>query len=592
MPEHRVKGPDGKIYKVTAPDGATDDEIIAYARANARQEEPAQPERSTGDELLRQGGLFARYGINAALGLPALLTDAATGISNSLFGTHFKAQLPEVNRQLTRLGLPEPEGKGERIIGDVTTAIGGVGASAKAAQLGPEAVKKLFNDRLVTQILSAGTGQTASSITREEGGSQAAQVGAGIAGSLAPTAIQMAARGVFPNLTQAGRADTKGRLLNEAAGKQRDDVLKGLDQKKSYVPGEQPTAAQAASEANSPTFAALEREVTTKYRPDLRLGREQANEAARLDAVREVGGKPGALDSAINLRETTANQNYGKAYSTLINSDPELRAIFKDPFIRKEVPDALELLKGKPVGDNLTQFLQNVKIGLDQKLAKTGNDALSSAQKSATQESKDALLSWLDKRNPAYQTARETYAQQSVPVNQMQIGQLLESKLKAPLTGNERPAAFAQSLRDAPRTIKNANGGTYNLLEDVLSQQQMGRLQGIKSSLEREANVADQARLGSKAAQALLGEKTLEAPQLLDRAVTATRFVLEKVGVSTKNKTLAELAKDIQDPTLTAKLMREATPNQLAAMREVIKATLPAATLGNAQVKNANSEHY
>jgi hypothetical protein len=385
---------------------------------------------------------------------------------------------------------------------------------------------------------------------------------------------QAAMRGIAPNFTQRGREDQMGRLLNEAAGPQKSAVLSELDKNRSYVPGERPTTAQAASEANAPALAGIEKQVVNKYRPDLAMERTTENQAARLGAVQSIGKDEAALNAAMANRSTLAGQEYGAAKQVPVRGDPTLAKIMQDPFVKKEIPDAIDLMKGRPAKDNLTEFLQNVKIGIDQKLSKTGNDALSSAQEKAALEAKANILLWLDAKNPQYASARANFAQRSVPINQMQVGQYLEQKLSSPMS-TERPSMFAQAMRDAPRTIEKSAGVQYDNLSDVLTPKQVGLLGGVQSSLEREALANKQAVAGSQKASGLLGSafEPVSTPPLLLRAVTATRFVLEKIGIATKNKTLEELASKIQDPAIAAKLMREATPSQLAAMREVVKAT-------------------
>ena len=562
------------IVKNQDKKGSPEFDVVAKAYREAKgSPAPEVKEPSMGSELAHGAGLAVRAGANAVATIPAMLADAVTGVANQFMpeGKKFRAQLPALNELLTKYGIAEPRGSTERVASDVVTAMTGVGASAKAGQYAAPIAKELLTSGIGTQLSAAGLGSLAGGVTRESGGGPTAQLLASLAGSSLPAMSQIAVRGAFPNLTEAGRRDVKGRLLNEAAGEQKDKVLAGLDRKTRYVPGEQPTAAQSAVDAGAPAFAGLEKEVTGKYRPDLSFARDAENEAARLAAVRTVGKDSAALDAATNQRSALANFDYGVAKSAPIKGDPTLAVLLKDPFIKKEIPDALDLMKGRPAKDSLTEFLQYVKIGIDQKLAKTGNDALSSAQQRAAQDAKDNLLMWLDAKNPAYQTARENFAKRSTPINQMEIGQFLEDRLKAPLTGAERPGMFAKSMKELDLS--------------PLTPQQTGILGGVKSSLEREAMTTKQASEGAQKARGLLGENfsPTEPPPLLHRTITVARFALEKIGVSTKNKTLTELARDMQDPTISAKLMREATPSQLAAMNEVIKASALPTAMGAIQ---------
>lgn len=588
MASYTVTAPDGTKFKVTAPDDASEQEVLAYAKSqfgkqSVKQEQKAEP--SSVDELMRGAGLVVRAGANAVASVPAMMADAVTGVANQFLpeGKRFKAQMPALNKALTMLGIPEPRDAAERVLSDVVGAASGVGATAKAGQYAAPAVKELLTGGLGTQYAAASLGSLSGGLARESGAGPVGQTAATIGGSVIPAVAQVVSRGAFPNLTEAGRFDTKGRMLNEAAGKQKKEVLAGLDASKRFVKGEAPSSGQSAVDAGAPAFASLEKEVVQRYRPDLKFALDAENEAARLAAVRSVGKDKAALDAAIANRSTNAAREYQAAYSNQIKADPSLAIIFQDPFIKKEVPDALQLMKGRPVKDNLTEFLQNVKIGLDKQLSKKADDALSSAQKAATMEAKQNLMLWLENKNLPFEVARQNFAKRSEPINQMQIGQFLENKLTGPLTGGERPAMFAQALRDAPSTISKSTGGPrFENLGDVLTPRQVGLLGGVKSSLEREALTNQQATLGSQQARSIIGEtfSPTEPPPWLHRAITAARFALEKVGVATKNKTLNELAKEIQDPATAARLMREATPSQLEAMKTVVKATSAPTSIG------------
>lgn len=580
MATYEITSPDGKTWEVTAPDGASQEEVLAYAKKN--WEQPKQEAPKT-DSIGRQLGLTARSAIKGAAAIPAMMADAVGGVANTAQdallgqgkGYRFQQQLPALEALLTRAGLPEPSNAVERIVGDTASAGFGLGATAKAGQLAPTALKQLLTSDLGKQLASATAGTAASSTTREGGGGPGAQLTAAMLAGMLPTLVPGAVRAVAPNLTQAGRNETKGQILNEAAGPRKKQVLEGLAQSKQYVPGEKVTASLAASEAKAPAFNALEQEVVGKYRSDLAKSVDDTNIGARASAVDQVGGTKDALESAIASRASQASKDYQGAFKNTVKADPALAQIFSNPFIKKEVPDAIELMKAqnKPINQNLTEFIQNVKIGLDQKLSKTGNDALSSAQKNAVQGAKNDLMAWISNKNPDFNQARENFAQASRPINQMQIGQFLKDKLASPVTeSRERAGVFAQALRDAPRTIKKASGSTYENLDQVLEPKQVGLLGGVKSSLEREANVADLAKTGGQQARGILGAgfETVEPPNILHRAITITRSVLEKIGVSTKNKTLQELAVEMQDPAVTQRLMETASKDQKAAIAKVI----------------------
>ena len=46
MPKYRITSPDGRTFEVTAPDGASQDEVLAYAQANFDQGQSAASEQA------------------------------------------------------------------------------------------------------------------------------------------------------------------------------------------------------------------------------------------------------------------------------------------------------------------------------------------------------------------------------------------------------------------------------------------------------------------------------------------------------------------------------------------------------------------
>lgn len=145
----------------------------------------------------RQLGLTARAGIKGVLALPALAGDAV--------GMDTTAAL---DRNLTRIGLPEAENATERVVQDVAGGMAGQGGFMKAGEAlarsaGPVASKvgELLTAQRGLQTAGAATGTGAAGITRESGGGPVAQTVAGVAGAVSPIAATagapMAVRGIM-----------------------------------------------------------------------------------------------------------------------------------------------------------------------------------------------------------------------------------------------------------------------------------------------------------------------------------------------------------------------------------------------------------
>src|SRR5690606_14268321 len=95
-----------------------------------------------------------------------------------------------------RIGLPEPQGAQERVVGDVGEALTGTALTMGAgglANLGRSAagaasnrLANLFTAQPGLQSVSTATGAGAAGATREQGGGEGQQLAAGLIGGLSP----------------------------------------------------------------------------------------------------------------------------------------------------------------------------------------------------------------------------------------------------------------------------------------------------------------------------------------------------------------------------------------------------------------------
>lgn len=197
MATFRITAPDGSVYEITAPDDATQEQVLAYAKANYAQanpapaqpkpQQPAQPQRSGFDNLTRQVGLTARYGLEG-LGQAA---DIVAAPINSLTGGTNPSKSAE---QLSDwLGLPKPEGGLERVVGDATRMGFGAalpaGVAAKLTPMATSTVGKAVLTGLAenpsAQIGGGAGAGAASSAGKEMGLNEYGQMGMGLLGGVA-----------------------------------------------------------------------------------------------------------------------------------------------------------------------------------------------------------------------------------------------------------------------------------------------------------------------------------------------------------------------------------------------------------------------
>lgn len=154
-----VTAPDGKEYEITAPEGATQEQVLAYAQQNFNK--PAvQPQRTLAQEAGRQLGLTARAAITGATAVPAMLAEPVAAGVNLLAGRQVMASPTQgVQNLMTAAGLPQPQGTLERAVQTGASAMAGV--PAQAALSGTSAALAPLRQNLLQQTVAAGAGGTA-----------------------------------------------------------------------------------------------------------------------------------------------------------------------------------------------------------------------------------------------------------------------------------------------------------------------------------------------------------------------------------------------------------------------------------------------
>lgn len=163
---------------------------------------PPQP-RSFMQNVGRDFGLSGRYDLEGALTLPAAIADVPVGIYNAganlIQGKGNGYRFPEQNQALSgvldKLGFPQPETQGERLVGDVSRGVAGAGAGtglATALQGASSPIVASAARALAAnpakQAISGGLGGGAAGSAREAGLPPIVQMGAGLAAGAAPFA--------------------------------------------------------------------------------------------------------------------------------------------------------------------------------------------------------------------------------------------------------------------------------------------------------------------------------------------------------------------------------------------------------------------
>lgn len=356
--------------------------------------------------------------------------------------------------------------------------------------------------------------------------------GAGIgAGKVISGAGRIANAAAMP-LTKSGQEKIVGEVLRRAAGNNADDVVSRLRGATELVPGSMPTAAEVA---DSGGIAALQRAMSAAN-PDAYAHRGMSNNASRVEALRGIAGDEQAMQAAIAARKSATDPLYKAADSAVVTSDEQLREIMSrlpngtiaqaqeiarmtNRPIRfgADIPESsvatgrVDLATGRPVMQTTAaqnaQFtgrgIDLIKKAIDDVVNTNPTAAIGKNAKSAGLGVKQDLVNWADNAIPEYGQARQAWAEGTVPISQMQIGQELLNKLEPALVSyhpsgaqfRQAGSSFTNALNDVRgNLVKNATGGIKRNLEDVMKPEQMATLNGIGADLSRSAAAADMGR--------------------------------------------------------------------------------------------------
>jgi hypothetical protein len=508
-------------------------------------------------------GRFSAGVATPALGLAQMAVEPfAGGDSNPV--TQKLRQLQEMQKAGGHEGMD--------IAGGVGQVIGPMGVTSKIPM-----AASLVGKVAQGAGIGAGTAMTQPVMEGSVFGAKPGQaVSGGVLGAAIPPLVAGAGKGyeVARNLADpflpGGAERVAGRIANAAAGDKQPQVVAELLRNRQMVPGSQATAGEVAAPAGSAEFSGLQR-IVESLRPSDYVARANTQDAARVAAVRSVGKDKATLEAAEATRAGHATANYQAAYQQAVKADPELALLAKNPFFKDAVPDAIKLAEANGINPktDMTKFLHYVKISMDDTLDRTtGDKALGESQRRTAQMVKERLVDWIAKKNPAYDKARDTFAKDSVPINQMEVGQFLEGKLTPAVdTAKQRASVYSDALREAPRTLKRATGFKgHDELSDVLTKPQENVVRGVASDLSRHAQHEQLASAGRQRASDIISETLPAAPAsgMFSPTYSVIRAVLNNLTGKASSKALDVLAERMKDPAELAKVMNQLPPAQRA----------------------------
>lgn len=533
MAKYRVQGPDGAIHVFEGPEGASQADVVAFAKSQfgAQAAAPAAPRGPASPPAIQiedpgyidAGLIGAGKSIDSMLDGLTQLWLGARGETSALGG--LKKNVEDKAALYRPLQDMYP----------VTTAVGEA-APGMAIPLGGGATLAGTTARLAAAGAIPGALEYGSAGERAQRAATGA--GAGVAGGVvlpaagravlkAVPAIGRTARALVEPLSQGGREAIAGRTLTRAAGDGAQDVVQRLDAAAPLLPGSLPTAAQVAENGG---IAALERSVAAANPAAFaERGMEQA--AARTQALRGIAQDDIARTAAVKAREAATGPLYKQAAAANYTVTPGLERLLETPAMRQALKRAEDLAANNqrtfsfdvPNTDHFAglanqrstasrqitgQGLQDLKMAVDDMLSDP-NTGFQGAAGDAVKALRAQLINFMEDANPTFRTARTTHSAMSKPINAMDIGGALQDKLAPALAdygaiGKETAGQFAKALRDGDKIARESTKFPRATLEGSMTPQQMGTLQGIAGDLARKANAQDLGRgVGSDTFQKL-----------------------------------------------------------------------------------------
>lgn len=361
------------------------------------------------------------------------------------------------------------------------------------------------------------------------------------------------------------------------------------------VPGAMPTAAQAAVPVGSARFSQLGASAA-EVLPTEYMERAKAQGAARLAQLRTVGGTEAQLEAAKATRAKEAGKLYKAAEAGApITESADFSELLSRPSMAKALARAEELSAERgqtfqigqttpartvastilgPSGAPLTTTipatqakypiasLHNLKLAMDDLIRNPERFGIGASEVAAIAKTRGEFLGFLKQKSPLYEAARGEFAKRSGPINRMEIGQYLESKLLSPLAEEapQRASVFATAVEQAPQTIQKAIEGAprFEKLADVLTPEEVAKVEAIRADLAREAEANRLARAASQAGPEAGRTVQLPRANLMDRVFNVANKVISSLERKIDRRLAIQIATEMLDPQQAAQVIEDA----------------------------------
>lgn len=557
MPKYQITSPDGRKFEVITPDGASQDDVLNYAK---KQFSSQNTQQQNFDPTANMSG-----GKKFLAGIGKAMVDIGRG-AGQMVGAVSQEDIDRA-RELDKPLMETGAGMAGNVAGNIaatlpTAFIPGVntitGGAATGAVLGA--------------LQPAGTGESRLNNA----------IAGGAVGGIIPAAtnaFRSIKAGVYDPVASQDKIIAS--TLTKMSGNDPSALIQALRQGSAKTPGVNLTAGQLSRNEG---IAAIE-DALMAQNPSGSLARNaQNNRTALADALRGLAGTPEDMAQALSAREGAANSLYGQAFKSdamrrslandvkesttgLLNaggvaqnidlSTEGLRTLQSRPMFKSAVEQAKALAanKGHNIGNPLESIegLHYIKLALDDMANPLASTAIGKNNLAAVNSIRNNLADEISKISQFYGNARQAYQQMSEPINQMQIGDALAKKL-IPSTADDIPASlnystFANSMRNPDLLAQQATGFKGAKMADILKDK-MPIVEGVNADVSRIAEALKRGSGTQSATARRLSQGDMISQYFADQAPITSSLIgaatkIPGAGIATKGiSTVGSLVTD------------------------------------------------
>lgn len=596
MAKYRLTAPDGAVHEVTAPDDASQDDVIRYFQSQTKQATKPIDASPVGSTWQNTAAAFGKAAV-----------DAYRGASQQI-----RRLGPQYNTSADFFGLPNQQDVDEARKRDeplMATTAGKIGNFAGNVAL---AVPSAFVPGAATipgaGAIGAGLGLLTPTTTGESPWANAAigaAVGpAGVMAGRGVGALYQGGKALLEPFYEAGRQRIAGRTLQRFA---QDPSTINRATNAPTITGARPTLAEQTGDQG---LARLEDSLRTiDPQTGARIASRKAeNNAARVEALRSLTGQDGARDAAVASRQAAVGPLYQEAFAKPADA-AAVAELMKRPAIQEAA--AAAKTNAKNLGQDIdpttsVEGLHSIKLALDDAISKAKNG--SAAQRNKAEALKTAqrdLVAAMEKMSPEYRDARLTFAAQSKPVNAFDTAAELNRRALSPtndLAGTPTiyRNALMSDLQNDNLLVSRATGRQgLGGLADVMEPEPLNLLRTIGSEVDRAGAVQAAANgPGSATANRLASQNLLQqivGPTGLPSSVADNALVqtLAKplnllYGGVAESRIQQALAEAVLDPAKAQAMLAAANPSQRAWLASFFQRASAARAVPTANALSAN----